>query len=381
MVRRALLGAGSLLVLLSACGGGGGSAADTTAPGSSTPVDTTPTTLAAVTLAPTTASATTATATTAAAPTTLPVATATFVGLVVGGSGGGVGEGQTDTLSEVVREEDGSCAGWDGPGGGWTAGVKDGGEVKVFGESKGGKVLATGHLGPGKAVDVDPPNEQWQCELSFTIDAVPKSDRYFVEVGGLPRVEARPGPGGALVIPVNTQASADRLSECVDEQLPDAVGEWKLGRSVLVPRLPEHLLGRPADHRGRPRLPPAGHRVRPRRRRAGGQRQDGARERGRAPGRRHDAGPGDPGHRPGLDGLPLRLVPWPRTFARHAGRMASLTALLLLESAQGTSFVVAPCQRRPRLAVNEASVHGQGTSVGAGAGGALRGTGASSRPP
>jgi Domain of unknown function (DUF6285) len=32
--------------------------------------------------------------------------------------------------------------------------------------------------------------------------------------------------------------------------------------------------------------------------------------------------------------------------------MTPLTALLLLESAQGTSFVVAPCQRRPRLAVN-----------------------------
>jgi len=228
VVGRALLGAGSLLVLLSACGGGGGSAADTTTPGPSTPVDTTPTTLATVTLAPTVPPTTpppTARPTTAPA-TTLPVATATFVGLVVGGSGGGVGEGQTDTLSEVVREEDGSCAGWDGPGGGWTAGVRDGGEVKVFAESKGGKALATGHLGPGRAVDVDPPNEQWQCELGFTIDAVPTSDHYFVEVGGLPRVEARPGPGGALVIPVNTRASADRLSECVDEQLPESVGEW-----------------------------------------------------------------------------------------------------------------------------------------------------------
>ena len=226
MVCRALLGAGSLLVLLTACGGGGGSAAATTRPAPSTAGDTTPTTLAAVMLAPTTSPPTASPPTAAPAPTTLPVATATFVGLVVGGSGGGVGEGQTDTLSEVVREEDGSCAGWDGPGGGWTSGVKDGGEVKVFGESKGGKVLATGHLGPGKAVDVDPPNEQWQCELGFTIDAVPASDHYFVEVGGLPRVEARPGPGGALVIPVNTEASADRLSECVDEQLPESVGEW-----------------------------------------------------------------------------------------------------------------------------------------------------------
>jgi hypothetical protein len=98
--------------------------------------------------------------------------------------------------------------------------------VKVFGAAKGGDVLATGHLGPGKAVDVDPPNEQWQCELGVTIDAVPKAEHYFVEVGGLPRVEAKPGPDGALVIPVNTNASADRLSSCVDEQLPEGVGEW-----------------------------------------------------------------------------------------------------------------------------------------------------------
>ncbi len=203
MLGRALLGAGSLLVLLSACGGGGGSASDTTTPGLSTPIDTTPTTLATVTLAPTVAPTTpppTPSPTTAPA-TTLPVATATFVGLVVGGSGGGVGEGQTDTLSEVVREEDGSCAGWDGPGGGWTAGVKDGGEVKVFAESKGGKALANGHLGPGRAVDVDPPNEQWQCELGFTIDAVPKADHYFVEVGGCPA--SRP-------VPVRTEHSSSR---------------------------------------------------------------------------------------------------------------------------------------------------------------------------
>jgi hypothetical protein len=42
--------------------------------------------------------------------------------------------------------------------------------------------------------------------------------------------------------------------------------------------------------------------------------------------------------------------------------MTPLAAFLLLESAQGTSFVVAPCQRPPRLAVNDATVHGHGTS-------------------
>jgi hypothetical protein len=226
---RVLLGAW-LLAVLGACGTGGGSSAGTTAVDTSAPPDSTPTTLSAVTLAPTSAPSPSAPSTSPAPtppPTTLPVATTTFVGLVVGGSGGGVGQDQTDTLSEVVRDEDGSCAGWDGPGGGWTAGVRDGGEVVVFDVAEGGEPIATGHLGAGRAVDVDPPNEQWQCELGVTIDRVPKTDRYFVEVGGLPRVEARPGgPDRALVIPVNTQARADELSACVEEQLPETVGEW-----------------------------------------------------------------------------------------------------------------------------------------------------------
>ena len=42
--------------------------------------------------------------------------------------------------------------------------------------------------------------------------------------------------------------------------------------------------------------------------------------------------------------------------------MTPLTALLLLERAQGTSFVIAPGQQRPRLAVNGSPVHGRGTS-------------------
>jgi hypothetical protein len=46
--------------------------------------------------------------------------------------------------------------------------------------------------------------------------------------------------------------------------------------------------------------------------------------------------------------------------------MTPLAALLLLERAHGNSFVVAPCQWRPWLAVNGATVHGHGTSTVAG---------------
>ena len=93
---------------------------------------------------------------------------------------------------------------------------------------KGERLLAKGTLGPGKATDVDPPNEQWQCTLQFSIDAVPKADRYWAEVDSLARVEARPDPdsGGALVIPMSTRAKADLVSACTDPQLPASVGSW-----------------------------------------------------------------------------------------------------------------------------------------------------------
>jgi hypothetical protein len=159
----------------------------------------------------------------------LPVAATNIVGLVVGGSGGGVGQGSTDSLSEVVREEDGSCAGWAGPGGAWTADVKEGAEVRLFDAEQGGHQLATGTLGKGAAADVAPPKEQWQCTFPVTLNAVPAAEHYFAEVDSLPRVEARadPAKAGQLVIPVSTRAKADLVSACKDPQLPATVGEWK----------------------------------------------------------------------------------------------------------------------------------------------------------
>jgi len=158
---------------------------------------------------------------------TAPVATANVVGLVVGGSGGGTGEAQTDPLSEVVREEDGSCRGWGGPGGDWTAGVKDGAEVRLFDAEEGGKLLATGSLSAGKATDVDPPNDQWQCVFDLSIAAVPVAPRYWAEVDSLSRVEARPDTDGTLVIPVSTSAKADLVGACTDPALPPTVGDWQ----------------------------------------------------------------------------------------------------------------------------------------------------------
>jgi len=148
----------------------------------------------------------------------VPEAEVTLLGVVVGGSGGGVGPGQTDTFSEVVREEDGSCAGWASPGAGgsWTSGVRAGADVKVYDAARGGHLLGTGALAPGKADDVDAPNGQWQCDLAFGVQKVKRAPGYFVQVDSLARVEGRVGPGGALVVPLSTPARASMIGSCAD---------------------------------------------------------------------------------------------------------------------------------------------------------------------
>ena len=72
--------------------------------------------------------------TTGDAPETTPPAVSTVVlGGVVGGSSGGVGEDSTDSASEVVRNEDGSCTGWDGRrDGAWTADFAPGATVTIL---------------------------------------------------------------------------------------------------------------------------------------------------------------------------------------------------------------------------------------------------------
>jgi len=154
-----------------------------------------------------------------------------LLGLVVGGSGGEPGEGSTDSLSEVVRNADGSCAGWAGRGVGspWTSGVKKGGKVQVFDAAQGGRLLASGALGPGTAQDVNPPNGQWQCTLKFSIATLPKVAKYYVQVDSLSRVEARPDPSaaGTFVVPVSTAAKASLIDACKDPHLPAAVSSWK----------------------------------------------------------------------------------------------------------------------------------------------------------
>jgi hypothetical protein len=162
---------------------------------------------------------------------TLPQATTALLGLVVGGSGGEPGAASTDSLSEVVRNADGTCAGWAGRGvsGPWTSGVKQGAKVQLFDAAVGGRLLASGTLSAGTAQDVDPPKGQWQCTLKFSIAKLPNATKYYAQVDSLSRVEARPDPStaGTYVVPVSTAAKASLIDACKDPHLPTAVSSWK----------------------------------------------------------------------------------------------------------------------------------------------------------
>ena len=116
-------------------------------------------TTTAVTVAPTTPGTTAATPTTAAAttaaPTTIPVVSSDIVGIAVAGNSGGVGADQTDSFSEAIRNEDGSCSGWTGrdvdqP---WTAGLESGAAFVVL-PRDGHDVIGQGTLGPSSFVNV-----------------------------------------------------------------------------------------------------------------------------------------------------------------------------------------------------------------------------------
>ncbi len=213
------LGVVGAAVLLAACGSGGG--------GSTTGGSNDSVAVSTGGTGPATSRATGTTATTQ----TLPEATTTLLGLVVGGSAGEPGAGSTDSFSEVVRNTDGSCAGWAGRGvsAPWTAGVKQGGKVQVFDAPQAGRLLASGTLGAGAAQDVNPPHGQWQCVLKFSITTLSKAPKYYVQVDALDRVEARPDPSaaGSFVIPVSTAAKATLVDACKDPHLPAAVSSWK----------------------------------------------------------------------------------------------------------------------------------------------------------
>jgi hypothetical protein len=184
--------------------------------------------------APTTAPVTTAgAATTAPAPTapptTIPVVSSDIVGVAVAGNSGGVGEGETDSYSEAIRNEDGTCSGWTGrdveqP---WTAGLESGAAFVIL-PRDGHEVIGEGTLGTSSFANVGTEEEpQWMCSFPFTgtVDGAPQE--FLIKVGNLDPWLVRPDPTapGQFVSSINTVASADYFPACTD-QAASPVSPW-----------------------------------------------------------------------------------------------------------------------------------------------------------
>jgi hypothetical protein len=214
-----------LVVLLSACGNSGDettTAADSiavldTVPGNATDTQAPPDSQAPpVTQAP---------------PETTPPAVSTVVlGGVVGGSSGGVGEDSTDSASEVVRNEDGSCTGWDGRrDSGWTADFAPGATVTIL-DAATEEEIGSGEIVEGLAENVATDDgEQWQCWLRFEASTTRPAGEYAIRVGNARPVSlaADPTRPGFVIGSISTPADSLSLDACTqDNSSLQSVGDW-----------------------------------------------------------------------------------------------------------------------------------------------------------
>ena len=208
-----------------------------TAPATAPPTQPVPT---AITAPPLTSGGTVAPSTpSTAAATTIPVVSSDIVGVAVAGNSGGVGEGETDSFSEAIRNEDGTCSGWTGrdvdqP---WTAGLESGASFVVL-PRDGHVVIGQGTLGTSSFANMGTDAEpQWMCSFPFsgTVDGAP--EEFLIKVGDLDPWLVRPDPTnpGQFVSSVNTVSSADYFPACTDQTASpvtpwNAVGTyWSVG--------------------------------------------------------------------------------------------------------------------------------------------------------
>jgi hypothetical protein len=131
----------------------------------------------------------------------------------------------------VVRERDGSCRGWAGPGDRpWTEGLEEGAAVTYLARET-DDVLGTGLLGPGRAVAVDTNGtERWMCTFDFTATLTGNPETFRIKVADLEPWVARPDAtnDGAFVASVNTEASIKPFSECTEPEFGDSVFDFNV---------------------------------------------------------------------------------------------------------------------------------------------------------
>lgn len=215
----------ALVALVAACGGEGNGGGGTTPPTGPTTTDGGQ---------PTTTDGGQPTTTDGAQPTTTPAptttaeaVTTTVVGTAVGGNAGSEGRDRTDPNSELVRNEDGSCSGWENSG---TAGLEDGAPV-VFLDRGTKAPIGEGVVTSSAWSDVDPDDEraQWNCTFRFEGEVVGNPGEFYIVVADLPRWLARPDPTapGSFVVSVDSQARIEVVDACTDPAgSPAFVDDW-----------------------------------------------------------------------------------------------------------------------------------------------------------
>lgn len=169
---------------------------------------------------------------------TVPTVTVDVTGTAVAGNSGGVGKDQTQTLSESIRNDDGSCSGWEGPGdaGLWTQGLEVGAPVQIL-DADTGEPIGDGSVTSSSWADVDPGDqEQWNCTFVFEGTASRATDSLKIKVADLQPWVARPdwtNPGN-LVASVDTQIELARVSSCTDHEPGEPIFEWQAVGSFWV---------------------------------------------------------------------------------------------------------------------------------------------------
>ncbi len=161
--------------------------------------------------------------------TTLRLITSNIAGAAAAGNSGGIGEDETNSHSEVIRNDDGTCSGWSGrdvpaP---WTEGLISGAEFVILARDS-DEVLGEGNLATSSFENVDTGDrEQWLCTFPFSATITGAPDEFRIKVADLDPWVARRDPTrpGQFIASVNTVASIDYFTQCTSGEL-NAVFEW-----------------------------------------------------------------------------------------------------------------------------------------------------------
>jgi len=237
-VKRAWLASATTVALVVGVAGCG-SSDDTGGAATDPPVAEATTTIAGAATTIPGAATTVAQNTTPTVATTLPEVTTTIIGTAVGGNSGGVGSDQTNSFSEAVRNADGTCSGWAGPGGQWTQGLESGAPVRFFDDA--GNEIGRGQVGTSFFEDADPGTEQWNCFFPFEGVVSGTPDVLRIQVADLPPWRARPDPAdpSRWVVSVDTVVRVDAILECSPPDLSgDTVGTWQAVRQFWANAFP-----------------------------------------------------------------------------------------------------------------------------------------------